>query len=137
MSEAQNSVHVTIVTPFGVKEEYNVFHIKLPGSEGDFGVLYGHVPFLTSLRIGKITMNLTDGKTAIWAVAGGFCEVLSDKVTILAENAENADSIDLERAIAAKERALKRLAEHDPDVDTQRARTALTRALNRISAVNR
>lgn len=137
MSDTQNSVHVTIVTPFGVKEEYNVLHVRLPGMMGDFGVLYGHVPFLTALRVGKITLNLNNGKEVVWAVAGGFCEVLNNQVNILAENAENAETIDIERAKQAKERALKRLSDQDHDIDTKRARYALARALNRISIAGR
>ncbi len=127
-------INVTIVTPFGTQAEYNAFHIRLPGSEGDFGVLPEHIPFLTTLRIGLIHLDTTQGKI-IWAVSGGFVEVLNNKVTILAESAEQAEQIDRERAEAALQRAQKRLSENNPLIDIDRAKSALLRAVNRLNAL--
>jgi len=131
LSETGSTFTVTIVTPSGTQEEYNVRHLRAPGSEGDFGVLTGHLPFMTGLRVGAIRLD-TDKGQIIWATAGGYVEVLSDRVTILAENAERSDKINLERAKAARERALGRLSESRSDLDVERARLALARAFNRI-----
>ncbi|MDP8229080.1 MAG: F0F1 ATP synthase subunit epsilon [Candidatus Electryoneaceae bacterium] len=127
-----NTFTVTIVTPFGTKEEYDVRHLRAPGTQGDFGVLPGHIPFMTTLRVGAVTLDTVDGSFE-WATSGGYAEVLDDRVTILAETAERADSIDLQRAEEAKKRALVRLSEKTPNVDAKRARTSLMRALNRLT----
>ena len=72
------------------------------------------------------------------SVAWGYCEVLPDQVTILAETAEKADEIDEQRALAAKERAEKRLMDvHNPDIDFARASASLQRALTRIGLCQR
>ena len=110
MGETSDNFSVVIVTPTGTKVEYNVRHLQAPGSEGDFGVLRGHLPFMTGLRIGTLRLDTEQGQQ-IWATSGGYAEVLSDQVTILAETAENSSEIDLDRANAAKERALGRLGD--------------------------
>ncbi len=132
MADRTKSFTVTVVTPFGTQEEFNVTHLRAPGSEGDFGVLPGHLPFMTMLRIGRLTLDTTDGLVN-WATSGGYAEVLGDKVTILAETAERSDRIDPERAKESQRRALERLSEKAGDVDIERARIALARALNRIA----
>ncbi len=78
---------------------------------GEFGVLSGHTPFLTSLKPGKINYKDSAGKEKVIFVSGGFSEALPDRVTILAESAERRRDIDVDRARAALERAQKRLAE--------------------------
>jgi len=135
LAETLPQFTVTIVTPSGTHEEYNVRHLRAPGSEGDFGVLPGHIPFMTTLRIGTIRLD-TDREQYTWATSGGYAEVLGDRVILLAETAELADRIDTERAEAARQRALGRLAERTPDVDIERARIALYRALNRLKVAS-
>ena len=135
MAEAKDNFSVVIVTPGGTRVEYDVHHLRAPGSEGDFGVLRGHLPFMTGLRVGVIRFDTNQGPR-IWATSGGYAEVLGDQVTILAETAEEASEIDIERARAAKDRALGRLAERTRDLDIERARLALVRALNRIKIVS-
>ena len=122
---------VTIVTPGGVKEEYNVRHLRAPGSEGDFGVLPGHIPFMTTLRVGELQLDTVQGRQR-YAISGGYAEVLGERVTILAETAERGDKVDPDRAEAARKRALDRLAAYTPDIDTVRAKAALARAINRL-----
>jgi len=126
---------IAIVTPDGVREEFNVSHLRAPGSEGDFGVLANHLPFLTSLRIGEIELDTGEGKK-IWATSGGFAEVLNDRVTILAETAEPAEQIDIERAEASKLRATERLKEQQLDIDYERNRLSLYRAINRLKVAS-
>ena len=111
--------------------------VVLPGVEGQFGVLYGHVPFLSALDIGE--MYYRDGaKTEYLMVAGGFAEVTGQKVTIVAEAAEAGREIDIERARRALERAEKRLAQaRTDDVDWARAEAALRRAIVRMKVAGR
>ena len=133
---AANSFAVTIVTPGGVKEEYNVRHLRAPGSEGDFGVLYGHIPFITTLRVGELQLDTTGGRQ-LYSISGGYAEVLGDRVSILAETAERADKIDVERAQSARQRAQDRLSTPPPDLDIMRAKAALARAFNRLQVHSR
>jgi F-type H+-transporting ATPase subunit epsilon len=122
---------VTIVTPHGTRAEYNVRHLRAPGGDGDFGVLYGHLPFMTTLKMGALILD-TDNGRKIWAISGGFAEVLDDHVSILAETAEAAETIDLARAESARQRALTRIQQHEHEIDYARAKSALARAMNRI-----
>ena len=104
-----------------------------PGSLGEFGVLTGHTPFLTSLKPGKINYTDASGNEKILFVSGGFAEATPDKVTILAESAERRRDIDIDRARAALERAQKRLAEAKAEnVNFERAKIAMYRAIERI-----
>ena len=108
--------------------------VMAPGSLGEFGVLSGHTPFMTSLKTGAIHYRDQNGKDQYVFVSGGFAEALPDKVTVLAESAEKMEEIDPERAKAAMERAEKRLAEDRAreQVDSARAKAALERAVVRI-----
>jgi F-type H+-transporting ATPase subunit epsilon len=105
-----------IVTPYGVAVNSKVEEAYIPGSEGDFGVLPGHAPFLTSLRIGELHYR-REKEVYSLAINRGFAEVTPTKTTILADTAEPAAEIDIERARAAKARAedrLKTLSKDDP-----------------------
>jgi F-type H+-transporting ATPase subunit epsilon len=123
-----------VVTPekIVVSEEAQI--VASPGSEGEFGVLSGHTPFLTSLKTGIIRYTDASGKEHYVFVSGGFAEALPDKVTILAESAEINTDIDVNRAKEALARAEKRLAEERSreDIDFARARASLERATVRI-----
>jgi F-type H+-transporting ATPase subunit epsilon len=111
-----------------VREE--VDEVELPGSEGYFGVLPGHTPLLSMLKVGELWYRI-GGQQHYLAVAGGFVEVLPDRVTVLAHIGERAEDIDVGRAEAAKRRAEERLA-NPIDVDLERARFSLAKALVRI-----
>lgn len=129
---AQN-IQLEIVTPEKgvVSEEAQI--VMAPGSLGEFGVLSGHTPFMTSLKVGLVRYTDKDNKERVVFVNGGFAEALPERVTILAESAERRRDIDIERAKAAKTRAEERLArEKDEEVDFTRARAALSRAILRI-----
>ena len=111
--------------------------VVLPGVEGQFGVLYGHVPFLSALDIGEMYYR-DGGKTEFLSVSGGFAEVTGQKVTIVAEAAEVGKEIDIERAKRAIERAEKRLAmSRTENVDWVRAEAALRRAMMRMKVAGR
>ena len=111
--------------------------VVLPGVEGQFGVLSGHVPFLSALDVGEMYYR-DGGKTEYLSVSGGFAEVTGKKVTIVAEAAEMGREIDIERARRAMERAEKRLAQaRTDDVDWARAESALRRAIMRMKVAGR
>lgn len=109
--------------------------VMAPGSEGEFGVLIGHTPFMTSLKTGILRYRDSSGTERFVFVSGGFAEALPNKVTVLAESAERRRDIDVERARSALERAQKRLASKQEEIDYVRARAALERALHRIRLV--
>ncbi|MFW6052904.1 MAG: F0F1 ATP synthase subunit epsilon [Desulfosalsimonas sp.] len=127
------NIKIEIVTPekYVVSESAQI--VMAPGVLGEFGVLSGHTPFLTSLETGKVRYRDAEGKDKFAFVSGGFAEALSDRVTILAESAELKEDIDYERAKAAYDRAKKRLEERKEDLDYARARAALQRALARMN----
>lgn len=121
-----------IITPFEIIYQHQVRHIRLPGTEGYFGVLAGHAPFITTLKIGEIKIDL-ENETKYFAVSGGLVEVLPHTTTVLVETAEEAAQIDIPRAQAAKMRAQDRLKTHPRDVDLARAKVAFERATNRLN----
>jgi F-type H+-transporting ATPase subunit epsilon len=126
-----------VVTPYRLVLSQEVEEMTAPGVEGEFGVLPGHTPFFTTLKIGEV-MYRADKEQGHMAVTWGFAEVLHDRVTILAEAAELSPEIDVERAKLAKERAeksLKHLSSEDTEYYTCMA--ALERALNRLSVASR
>ena len=123
---------VQILTPNGSVYNGTVMGIKLPGTEGNFEVLHNHASLMSGLEVGVISIR-DDAKVDYIAVSGGFVEVNSNKVTVLAESAELKEEIDLQRALEAKKRAEERLAaEKKNAVDQIRAELALNRAVNRI-----
>jgi F-type H+-transporting ATPase subunit epsilon len=119
-----------IVTPDRSLVREEVDEMQLPGSEGYFGVLPGHTPLLATLKVGELWYRVGQEKHYL-AVAGGFVEVLPDRVTVLAQIGERAEEIDVARAEAAKRRAEERLA-NPVDVNLERARFSLAKALVRI-----
>lgn len=107
--------------------------VVIPGTNGYFGVLHGHAPMISGLAIGEVDVIPPDRAPMVSiAVSGGFVEVTPDRVVILAESAELAQDIDLERARQAVDRAENRLREREEATDIDRARIALQRALNRL-----
>src|SRR5690349_343397 len=108
-----------IVTPDHALVREEVDELQIPGSEGYFGVLPGHTPLLATLKIGELWYRIGQEKHYL-AIAGGFAEVLPDRVTILAQIAERAQDVDLTRAEAARKRAEERLARPPQDLDFER-----------------
>ncbi|GAB6177154.1 F0F1 ATP synthase subunit epsilon [Desulfobaculum senezii] len=126
------SLHLEIVTPDRLVLSQDVEYVGAPGYEGEFGIMPNHVPFLSALKIGNLYYK-ENGKTYYVFVAGGFAEVSANKVTILAEVAEKAAEIDIERARKARERAEQRLAQQQEKIDNARVQAALARALARLN----
>ena len=128
---ALSTLIVSVVTPDGevLENEYDMLSCK--AESGELGIMPGHIPLVAPLSIDAL--RLKSGETNDYvAVHGGFVEVRPDKVTILAQSAEKADSIDVDRAERSKERAAQRLESKEDNVDIIRAKNALTRAINRI-----
>jgi len=110
--------------------------MQIPGKNGYLGILPGHAPLITEMAVGEITYR-NNGNTHRLAVAWGFAEVLSDKVTILAETAERPEEIDVRRAQEAKQRAEERLKSGNADVNYLRAGDALQRAETRLQVAEK
>jgi len=126
------NIRLEVVTPEKsvVDEEAQI--VVAPGTLGEFGVLIGHTPFLTTLKMGTLRYKDAGGRERVVFVNGGFAEALPNKVTVLAESAERRRDIDIERAKSALERAQKRIDERSEDIDFVRAEMALKRSLHRI-----
>jgi F-type H+-transporting ATPase subunit epsilon len=129
-------ITLEIVTPERSLVTAQVDELQLPGSEGYFGVLPGHAPMLTTLKIGEMWYRIGQEKHHL-AIAFGFAEVLPERVTVLAQVAERAEEIDVARAEAAKKRAEERHSKPMADVDFERARVALMKALVRLQVASR
>jgi F-type H+-transporting ATPase subunit epsilon len=128
-------IDLQIVTPDRLLVREQVDEVEIPGSEAYFGVLPGHTPMLASLAVGELWYRTGQEKFYL-SIAFGFAEVLPDRVTILAQLAERAEDIDVERAEAARKRASERLEEKS-DVDFERARVALTKSMTRLQVSSR
>ncbi len=124
-----------IVTPYGHVFTEEVDEIVTSGSEGEFGVLPDHVPFLTTLKIGMLTYRKGSEK-GIFFINWGYAEVGPDKVTVLADSAERSEDIDVERAKAAMKRAEERLKK-EKEIDEARATAALERAMMRMQVAEK
>jgi F-type H+-transporting ATPase subunit epsilon len=128
----EKKLQLNIVTPDNLILSRQVEYVGARAVGGDFGVLPGHVPFLSALAVGPLYYT-ADGRRKSVFVGGGFVEVSGDKVIVLAESAELAENIDPERALEAKKRAEKRLMHpEEVDIDASRAQAALMRAVNRL-----
>jgi len=134
---AEKQLLLEVVTPDRLVLSTEADVVVCPGVEGQFGVLPGHIPFLSALDIGEMYYK-AGGKTEYLAVSGGFAEVTGEKVTIVAESAEMGREIDVDRAKRALERAEKRLtAAKTENIDWARAEAAMRRSLMRTKVAGR
>ena len=123
-----------IITPDRVFYEGTADMIEFNTTEGEIGVLPGHIPMTVIIKPGVLTITEKD-EVKESALHSGFVEILPDRMTILAEVVEWPGEIDLERAEAAKRRAEERIKSHTPETDMARAETALMRAIARIQVL--
>jgi F-type H+-transporting ATPase subunit epsilon len=129
-----STIRLELVTPERLVLSEEVDEVVLPGYEGEFGVLPGHTQYLAILNIGILWYRKGSAVTRI-ALGGGFAEVNHDRVVVMADTAERADEIDVERAQRARDRAEARLKELSMDDDTYaKAHAELERALVRMAA---
>ena len=134
MGNIPSRLLLQIVTPERSVVLDEVDEILLPGTMGYLGVLPGHTPLLTSLKIGEIKYR-KGGKTRYLCVSWGFAEILPDKVTVLADLAEAPEEIDIEAARETKDRAMRALRNTDGDFNVQVA--ALEQALVRLQVASK
>jgi F-type H+-transporting ATPase subunit epsilon len=131
------TMKVSVVSPDGPVYDADVEMVSTKALTGELGILPGHVPMVAPLEIGSVRLK-KEGKTEFIAVSGGFLEVRPDQVTVLAQAAEMASEIDVERALRAKERAEQRMKDAKAEmVDFKRAELALRRAINRLTVAER
>ena len=132
MAALPRSIRLEFVTPAQAIVHEEVDEVQLPGEEGSFGVLPGHAPMLAALSTGVMWSRKGSEKTYAF-IAGGFAEIVPDRVSVLAQVAERAEDIDIERAEAARRRAEAELAKPGVvDIDVERARIAMLRAITRL-----
>jgi F-type H+-transporting ATPase subunit epsilon len=116
-----------VVTPDHLLLSKEVDYVSAPGTEGDFGVLPGHSHLLSMLRIGELQFRVGE-QTEFMSVLWGFVEVTPTKVTVLAEVAEKAEDIDVDRAEAAVRKAEERLERGGLPSEVEEARVSLEKA---------
>jgi F-type H+-transporting ATPase subunit epsilon len=110
--------------------------VVAPGSEGELGILPSHAPLMTTLGVGELRARRGTEEISM-VISGGFMDVRDDVVTVLADVAERAEEIDIERARAARERAMAALATRETEVDLAVVQAALRRALIRMRVAER
>ena len=125
-----------ITTPERLLVRADAAEAQIPGRNGYLGILPEHAPLISELRAGQITYR-EGSRIERLAVSWGFVEVLSNRVTVLAETAEKAEEIDAPRAEKARQRAEQLLHHPDPDTDIQRAVVALERSLARLQVAGK
>ncbi len=131
-------IRCEIVSQDRLVYEGDVDIVVLPGRDGEMGILPNHAPLLTTLKYGILTVR-TRSEEQVFTIAGGVAEIQPDIITVLADAAENVMEIDVERAEAARKRAVDILREGPPpDTDTYLAMEAALRRSNlRLEAVKR
>ena len=134
--ELPSSLAFELVTPERAIVHEAVDEVQIPGARGYFGVLPGHTPLLATLQVGELWFRQR-GEQFFISVAFGFAEVLPDRVTVLAQMAERAEEIDVDRAEAAQQRAQARVDQRAADIDVERARIALLKSLVRLKVASK
>jgi F-type H+-transporting ATPase subunit epsilon len=129
-------INLEVVTPEGLLLREDVDEVIAPGEEGYFGVRPGHTPFLSTLGLGEISYRVREvwhHLTCFW----GFCEVLPDRVNVLAEVGERAEDIDAARAETAKERAAAQMKAIRDESGYREAHEAYIRAVTRLAVARK
>ncbi len=130
---AENKIHFKIITPEKIVYEDDVESIIAKGVKGSFGILPGHIPFMSTLDIDTAKV-LKNGKEIYFSVIGGAFQFKNNEAIILTEVAECGDDIDTVRAQLAKERAEASLNSAGNQRDVKIANAALARAMARLKA---
>ena len=125
-----------IVTPDAKAYSEDVDMVTLPGVEGEMGIYPGHVPLLTELVPGEITVR-KDGRDYFIAVGEGFVEITADRIAVMTDMALRAENIDEAKAEEARKRAENRLAEHLDDEEAAIAIAALAHSLAQLKVKRR
>ncbi len=126
-------MHLKIITHEKVVFDEDVDEIYSKGVNGEFGILKGHIPFMSALDVG-LTKVVQSGKVKLFTTMGGVFQFKDDNGLILTTTSECSDDIDETRAREALERAKARLAEDNAKIDAKRAEAAIARAMVRLKA---
>lgn len=126
-------LHLKITTHEKVVFDEDVDEIYSKGTQGEFGILPDHIPFMSALDIG-VTKVILNGTSEFFTTMGGVFQLKDNQALILTQAAEKAEEIDIQRAEEAKKRALERLELEEDNLDVQRAEISLARAIARIKA---
>ena len=137
MAEAPRATKLTleVVTPDGLLIRDEVDSVQAPGSEGSFGVLPGHIPMLTTPGAGEIVYR-KGAEVGRIVCLFGFCEVLPDRVHIMAESGERADDIDVARAESARARAAERMKMVKDEAGFKEAQADYVKSVARLAAAS-
>ncbi len=114
-----STLHVEIVTPERAVFAAEATEVLVPGIDGELGILPGHLPLFTTIRVGAMTVKGVDGKDRIFCIEGGFAEILPDRVIILTDSCEGSEDTDVTIAhemVVKAEKALAALHEKDEDI---------------------
>ncbi len=131
---AQSVIELNVVTREKKVYEDDIKMAVFPSTEGNVGILPKHAPLVATLKAGVIDIKSPKDDFKM-SISGGFLHVKPDKITVLAKTAEKEGDIDVERAVAAKNRAEERLAARNKDdIDFARAESAIERAIARLRA---
>ena len=130
------TMRLEIVTAERLVHSDDVDVLVAPGIVGELAILPHHAPLLTVLRPGEVRVVKGDEESYI-AVGGGFLEVMPSKVTILADTAERAEEIDLQRTEEALQRAQERIASAASDMDLERAMASIRMSQARLKVARR
>ncbi|MBN1190728.1 MAG: F0F1 ATP synthase subunit epsilon [Dehalococcoidales bacterium] len=130
------TIKLEIVTAERVVFSDDVDIVTAPGKDGELGILPQHAPLMTVLNPGELVARKS-GDEYVMAISGGFLEVRAGRVIVLADAAERAEEIDVQRAEEAKRRAQEALSHPTSQVETAMAEAALHRAIARIHTVER
>ena len=125
---------LSIIAPESSFYEGEAEFLEFTSTEGQMGVYAQHIPLTTILEPCVMTIH-NDGEKKKAAIIGGFIEILKEKVTVLAEDAQWPEDIDLDRAKASYERAKERLAAKQEGINLKRAEASLKRAVARIETI--
>ncbi len=127
-----DELELEIVTPFGSIYTGRVSGCILPGEDGSFQVLNRHAALISLITIGVIRVMDSGQEERYFATSGGYAEIKDNRIRVIVESAEPADTIDVTRAEGARKRAENRIKQKESGLDVRRAELALARALNRI-----
>lgn len=124
-------IKAKVVTPNGIYKQFDTPFINITSKDGERGILPNHVPVVFMLDIGKMETSENNEKK-VYAISGGMFYFENKQANIIVNSIEVKEDIDVNRALASKERQLEKLEKKDPNMDLKRAQVALKRALNRI-----
>ncbi|MDZ7315809.1 MAG: ATP synthase F1 subunit epsilon [candidate division KSB1 bacterium] len=125
---------VEIITPDHPAIKHQAVQVIAPGKGGLFGVLINHAPAIFALEIGLLKVEAIGGDK-YYTISGGAAYITNNVMKIVTDSAEDIETLDVERAKRARDRALERLKSRQENIDQVRAKAALARALNRLRAV--